>query len=138
MTTGEAADVSVAAGLLRLSFLVQGVFARASERHDLTPAQARLLCILAGGPRGMDLAGRLSLMLFEHRFARLSSQLHLRSKLQDGSDKTGMPSWGRAAGAMARGARAARARSTKSWTEGNCIRRSGVRAFRRSGSTKTA
>jgi DNA-binding MarR family transcriptional regulator len=60
MTTGEAADVSVAAGLLRLSFLVQGVFARASERHDLTPAQARLLCILAGGPRGMaEVAGLL-------------------------------------------------------------------------------
>src|SRR5260370_37768018 len=60
MTTGEAADASVAAGLLRLSFLVQGVFARASERHDLTPAQARLLCILAGRPRGMaELAGLL-------------------------------------------------------------------------------
>ena len=60
MTTGEAADVSVAAGLLRLSFLVQAVFARASERHDLTPAQARLLCILAGRPRGMaELAGLL-------------------------------------------------------------------------------
>jgi DNA-binding MarR family transcriptional regulator len=53
MTTGEAADVTVAAGLLRLSFLVQGVFARASDRHELTPAQAKLLCILADRPRGM-------------------------------------------------------------------------------------
>src|SRR5260370_42511984 len=60
MTTGEAADVPVAAGLLRLSFLVQGVFARASARHDLTPAQARALCILAGRPRGVgELAGPL-------------------------------------------------------------------------------
>ncbi len=60
MTSGEVAGVSAAAGLLRLSFLVQGVFARASERHDLTSAQARLLCILADRSRGMaELAGLL-------------------------------------------------------------------------------
>jgi DNA-binding MarR family transcriptional regulator len=41
------------AGLLQLSGLVQGLYARISQRHDLTPVQARLLCILADGPRGM-------------------------------------------------------------------------------------
>lgn len=39
--------------LVQLSGLVQGLYARISERHDLTPVQARLLCILADGPRGM-------------------------------------------------------------------------------------
>jgi DNA-binding MarR family transcriptional regulator len=41
------------AGLFQLACLVQGTYARVSERHDLTPVQARLLCILADGPRGM-------------------------------------------------------------------------------------
>jgi DNA-binding MarR family transcriptional regulator len=44
-------------GLVQLSRLVQGAFARTADRHDLTPVQARLLCVLAQGPRGMtDLA----------------------------------------------------------------------------------
>jgi DNA-binding MarR family transcriptional regulator len=42
-----------ATGLFQLSCLVQGTYARVSERHTLTPVQARLLCILADGPRGM-------------------------------------------------------------------------------------
>ena len=42
-----------ATGLFQLARLVQGTYARVSERHDLTPMQARLLCILADGPRGM-------------------------------------------------------------------------------------
>jgi DNA-binding MarR family transcriptional regulator len=50
----------LAASLIRLSFLVQSVFARTAERHELTPVQAKLLCVLAGGPRGMaELAGLL-------------------------------------------------------------------------------
>jgi DNA-binding MarR family transcriptional regulator len=40
-------------GLVQLSALVQGLYARISQRHDLTPVQAKLLCILAEGPRGM-------------------------------------------------------------------------------------
>lgn len=60
MTTGGDGQAGVAAGLVRLSFLVQGVFARTSERHGLTPVQAKLLCVLAARPRGMaDLAGIL-------------------------------------------------------------------------------
>jgi len=60
MTAGDDEESGVAAGLIRLSFLVQAVFARTSERHGLTPVQAKLLCVLAGGPRGMaELAGIL-------------------------------------------------------------------------------
>lgn len=47
-------------GLLQLSYLVQGVYAQACERHNLTPAQAKLLCIVMEHPRGMaDLADLL-------------------------------------------------------------------------------
>lgn len=49
--TGVPLDVPDA--LLRLSGLVQGLYARIAERHGLTPVQARLLCIVADGPRGM-------------------------------------------------------------------------------------
>ncbi|WP_061290330.1 MarR family winged helix-turn-helix transcriptional regulator [Herbidospora cretacea] len=48
----------VAIGLVQLSGLVQGLYARVSQRHDLTPVQAKLLCVLLEGPRGMaELAG---------------------------------------------------------------------------------
>ena len=49
----EDATADTASGLLQLSGLVQGLYARISQRHDLTPVQARLLCILVDGPRGM-------------------------------------------------------------------------------------
>jgi DNA-binding MarR family transcriptional regulator len=53
----DAAQIDITAGLIRLTFLVQGIYARVSERHDLTPVQARLLCTVADSPRGMaDLA----------------------------------------------------------------------------------
>lgn len=53
----DAAEADVATALTHLSGLVQGVYARVAQRHDLTPVQARLLCVLIGGPRGMaDLA----------------------------------------------------------------------------------
>jgi DNA-binding MarR family transcriptional regulator len=53
----EEMQLDDAAGLVQLAGLVQGVFARVADRHDLTPVQARLLCVLARGPRGMaDLA----------------------------------------------------------------------------------
>jgi DNA-binding MarR family transcriptional regulator len=54
---GPGADV--AGGLLQLTTVVQGIYACVSERHDLTPVQARLLCVLLDGPRGMaELAHR--------------------------------------------------------------------------------
>jgi DNA-binding MarR family transcriptional regulator len=43
----------VAAGLIQLTALVHAIYSRVSERHDLTPVQARLLCVLLDGPRGM-------------------------------------------------------------------------------------
>lgn len=49
----DEAAADVAEGLLRLTSLVQAVYARVSERHGLTPVQARLLCVLLAGPRGM-------------------------------------------------------------------------------------
>ena len=52
----------MADGLIRLSVLAQSAFARVAERHGLPAAQARLLCVLAGGPRGMSqLAGLLGI-----------------------------------------------------------------------------
>ncbi|WP_432890443.1 MarR family winged helix-turn-helix transcriptional regulator [Kribbella sp. CA-245084] len=49
-----AADqIDTATGLIQLTGLVQGIFTRIAERHELTPVQARLLCVLLGGPRGM-------------------------------------------------------------------------------------
>jgi len=47
------APIDAASGLIQLSGLVQFLYARISERHDLTPVQARLLCMLAEGPKGM-------------------------------------------------------------------------------------
>ncbi len=58
MASGADEAIGVAAGLVRMSFLVQGVYARVADHHDLTPAQAKLLCILAERPRGMaEVAG---------------------------------------------------------------------------------
>jgi len=46
--------------LMRLSALTRSVFARVAERHGLPTAQARMMCVLAGGPRRMsELAGLL-------------------------------------------------------------------------------
>ena len=50
---GTGTDADVAGSLVQLTTLVQAIYARTSERHDLTPVQARLLCVLLDGPRGM-------------------------------------------------------------------------------------
>ncbi|WP_344587276.1 MarR family winged helix-turn-helix transcriptional regulator [Actinomadura vinacea] len=49
----DGAPMDVGGALIQLTGLVQAVYARVSERHDLTPVQARLLCVLMYGPRGM-------------------------------------------------------------------------------------
>jgi DNA-binding MarR family transcriptional regulator len=49
----EDPPADAASGLVQLSGLVQGLYARISQRHDLTPVQAKLLCMLADGPMGM-------------------------------------------------------------------------------------
>jgi DNA-binding MarR family transcriptional regulator len=53
----QAGTDEVAGRLLRLATMVQASYACVAERHDLTPVQARLLCVLLDGPRGLaDLA----------------------------------------------------------------------------------
>ena len=42
-----------AAALIQLSRLIQAVFARVADRHELPPMRARLLCVLAESSRGM-------------------------------------------------------------------------------------
>ncbi|RZT27358.1 DNA-binding MarR family transcriptional regulator [Kribbella sp. VKM Ac-2569] len=49
----DPADLDVATGLVQLTGLVQAMYAGISERHDLTPVQAKLLCVLLDGPKGM-------------------------------------------------------------------------------------
>ena len=50
---GTGTDADVAGSLVQLTTLVQAIYAHVSERHDLTPVQAKLLCVLLDGPRGM-------------------------------------------------------------------------------------
>jgi DNA-binding MarR family transcriptional regulator len=49
----DPADMDAATGLVQLTGLVQGIYTDASERYDLTPVQAKLLCVLLDGPKGM-------------------------------------------------------------------------------------
>jgi DNA-binding MarR family transcriptional regulator len=59
-TTAEAgAQLGTAAALVRLSHLVQHVFADVSRDHGLTPQQTHLLCLLVDGPLGMTELRRL-------------------------------------------------------------------------------
>jgi DNA-binding MarR family transcriptional regulator len=53
VTAVTGSDIDLATGLVRLTGLVQGIYGRVSERHHLTPVQAKLLCVLLAGPRGM-------------------------------------------------------------------------------------
>jgi DNA-binding MarR family transcriptional regulator len=50
---GAGKHLDAADGLIQLCRLVQGINARIFDRHDLTPVQAKLICVLAFGPRGM-------------------------------------------------------------------------------------
>jgi DNA-binding MarR family transcriptional regulator len=62
---GEAAvphNPGISAALVRLSFLVQRLYARICAQHDLSPAQAQLMCVIIDRPRGMtELAQMLGL-----------------------------------------------------------------------------
>jgi DNA-binding MarR family transcriptional regulator len=49
----DEAGADVVRGLLQLTAAVQAIYACVSARHDLTPVQARLLCVLLDGPRRM-------------------------------------------------------------------------------------
>jgi DNA-binding MarR family transcriptional regulator len=60
---GDASEqTQFAAALVRLCFLVQRVYAQTSRDHDLTPQQAKLVCVLLSGPVCMaELGESLSL-----------------------------------------------------------------------------
>jgi DNA-binding MarR family transcriptional regulator len=58
-TTEATTELGFAAALVRLSHLVQHVFADVSRDHDITPQQTQLLCMLIGGPVGMTELSRL-------------------------------------------------------------------------------
>jgi DNA-binding MarR family transcriptional regulator len=45
--------------LVRLSFLVQSIYAEICAKHDLSPAQAQLLCVIKDHPRGMTELSRM-------------------------------------------------------------------------------
>lgn len=52
-------DTALAETLVRLSRVVQSVFADVARHNDLTPQQTHLLCVLRNGPVGMGQLGRL-------------------------------------------------------------------------------
>jgi DNA-binding MarR family transcriptional regulator len=52
-------DLTVDVVLVRLSFLVQSTYADVCARQDLSPAQAQLLCVVKGRPRGMTELSRM-------------------------------------------------------------------------------
>lgn len=45
--------------LVRLSFLVQSIYADVCANHDLSPAQAQLMCVIKDQPRGMTELARI-------------------------------------------------------------------------------
>lgn len=53
-----ASELGVAAALVRMSHLVQHVFADVSRDHGLPPQQLQVLCMLIAGPVGMTELGR--------------------------------------------------------------------------------
>ncbi|WP_432970945.1 MarR family winged helix-turn-helix transcriptional regulator [Dactylosporangium sp. CA-233914] len=58
-TTDAASGLGVATALVRMSHLVQRVFADVARAHGLPPQQLQLLCMLIDGPVGMSELGRL-------------------------------------------------------------------------------
>jgi DNA-binding MarR family transcriptional regulator len=67
--------------LVRLSFLVQSLYAETCARHDLSPAQARLLCVIKDQPRGMTELTRI-LRLERPGLSGLVSRIELRGLLR--------------------------------------------------------
>ncbi|MGW0486338.1 MarR family winged helix-turn-helix transcriptional regulator [Nonomuraea sp. NPDC003214] len=59
MTTSALDRLGTADALVRLSHLVQHVFADVSREHGLTPQQLQLVCMLIPGPLGMTELSRL-------------------------------------------------------------------------------
>ncbi|MFW6690716.1 MarR family winged helix-turn-helix transcriptional regulator [Streptomyces sp. MAR4 CNX-425] len=55
----DAEAAALASALVRLTHVLQHVFAEAGRAHGLTPQQIQLLCALSGGPVGMSELSRL-------------------------------------------------------------------------------
>lgn len=53
MSSPPGARLPPAAALVRLSFLVQSIYATIAAAHDLTPQQAQMLCVVKDQPRGI-------------------------------------------------------------------------------------
>ncbi|MHB9857387.1 MarR family winged helix-turn-helix transcriptional regulator [Streptomyces sp. YIM S03343] len=51
--------IADATALIQLSGLIRDTFTRVAERYELTPVQARMLCVLTERPRGMVELARL-------------------------------------------------------------------------------
>ncbi len=72
------------AALVRLSFLVQSIYAEVCARHDLSPAQAQLLCLIKDQPRGMTELTRM-LRLARPGLSGLVDRIERRGLLRRGT-----------------------------------------------------
>jgi DNA-binding MarR family transcriptional regulator len=70
--------------LVRLSFLVQSVYAEICAEHDLSPAQAQLLCVIKDQPRGMTELARI-LQLERPGLSGLVDRIERRGLLRRGT-----------------------------------------------------
>ncbi|WP_328393960.1 MarR family winged helix-turn-helix transcriptional regulator [Nocardia sp. NBC_00416] len=88
-TADGSAQLGVAASLVRLSHVVQHVFADVGRRHELTPQQLHVLCMLLDGPVGMS---ELSRMMHLERSSMTGSvdrvvKRGLVSRMPDANDR---------------------------------------------------
>jgi DNA-binding MarR family transcriptional regulator len=70
--------------LVRLSFLVQSIYAQLCAKHDLSPAQAQLLCVIKDRPRGMTELARM-LRLERPGLSGLVDRIERRGLLRRGT-----------------------------------------------------
>lgn len=79
--------LGVAAALVRLSFLVQSVYAEVCAGYDVTPPQAQLLCVIRDRPRGMTELGEM-LRLEKSSLSGLVDRVERRGLLRRTSSPT--------------------------------------------------
>lgn len=73
--------LGTAAALVRLSFLVQSVYAEVGGHYDLSPQQAQLLCAVRDAPRGVTELARM-LRLDKSSLSGLVDRVERRDLLQ--------------------------------------------------------
>lgn len=74
-------QLDAAGVLVRLSFMVQAAYGEIAATHSLTPAQAKLLCILKDAPRGMTELTQL-LQLEKSSVSGLVDRTHQRELIE--------------------------------------------------------